>query len=103
MTGAAGLRKRLSTPGPLLTSFGGTPGAPTPVGHGLGTNILMLFSDGTKLYGIDTLATSGIGIYVIDRKTGVATATGVTVTGLPSTNDYYLDTATFSSDDGRCD
>src|SRR5215469_13134275 len=30
--GAAGLWKRLSTPGPLVTAPGGMPGAPTPVG-----------------------------------------------------------------------
>src|SRR5579864_4178319 len=30
--GAAGLRNRLSTPGPLVTAVGAIPGAPTPVG-----------------------------------------------------------------------
>ena len=79
-------------------------GAPKPIGKGLGTDILTLFSDGTKLYGIDTDATTQIGIYVIDIKTGVAIPTGVIVTGLPSTNDFYVDTAAFSlSEHERCD
>jgi hypothetical protein len=68
-------------------------GALSPVGSGLGTDILALFFDGTTLYGIDANLTSNIGIYTIDTTTGVATRVA-TVTGLPSTNDYFLDTAT---------
>jgi hypothetical protein len=78
-------------------------GAPTPIGSGLGTDALTFLSDGTRLFGIDTDLTSdmGIGIYVIDVKTGVAKRTG-TVTGLA--DGFYLDTATFSPvDDERCD
>jgi hypothetical protein len=90
--------------GPQLYTIDQFTGAPTPIGSGLGTDILTLFSDGAKLYGIDTDTTSEIGIYVIDIKTGVATPTGVIVTGLPSTNDFYLDTAIFyPSDNERCD
>jgi len=90
--------------GPQLYKIDQFTGAPTPIGSGLGTDILTLFSDGTKLFGIDTDATSQIGIYVIDPETGVAIPTGVIVTGLPSTNDFYIDTATFSHvDHERCD
>jgi hypothetical protein len=90
--------------GPQLYKIDQFTGAPTPIGSGLGTDILTLFSDGTKLFGIDTDTTSEIGIYVIDIETGVATPTGVIVTGLPSTNDFYIDTAIFSPfDHERCD
>jgi hypothetical protein len=89
--------------GPQLYVLDPHTGAPKAVGKGLGTDILTLFSDGTRLYGIDADATSDIGIYVIDRKTGVAIPTGVTVQGLPSSNDFYLDTATFADDFERCD
>ena len=92
----------VSASGPQLYTIDLSTGAPTQVGSGLGTDILTLFSNRTKLYGIDTNTTSDIGIYTIDRKTGVATPTGVTVTGLPSTNDYFIDTATFPAvDDDR--
>jgi hypothetical protein len=84
--------------GPQLFTVDQFTGAPTPIGSGLGTDILTLFSDGTKLLGIDTDTTSQIGIYVIDIKTGVAHPTGVVVTGLPSTNDFYIDTAAFITD-----
>lgn len=90
--------------GPQLYVIDQFTGAPKPIGKGLGTDILTLFSDGTKLYGIDTDASTQIGIYVIDIKTGVAIPTGVIVTGLPSTNDFYVDTAAFSpSEHERCD
>jgi len=89
--------------GPQLYVLDPHNGAPKAVGKGLGTDILTLFSDGTRLYGVDADATSNIGIYVIDRKTGVAIPTGVTVQGLPSTNDFYFDTATFADDFERCD
>lgn len=74
-------------------------GALTPVGSGLGTDILNLFSDGKTLYGIDTDFTSNdapLGIYTINTTTGLATQIS-TVTGLPG--DYYLDTSTFSAAD----
>jgi len=75
-----------------------------PIGTGLGTDILALFSDGTKLYGIATDATTQIGIYVINTKTGLAIPTGAVVTGLPSTNDFYVDTAALSTTENeRCD
>ncbi len=70
----------------------------TPVGIGLGTEILTLFSDAGTLYGIDTFDTSGIGIFSINTTTGLATQIS-TVTGLPSSNDYFLDTATASAPD----
>jgi hypothetical protein len=90
--------------GPQLYEIDPLTGAPKPIGKGLGTDILALFSDGAKLYGIDTDTTTQIGIYVIDIKTGVAHPTGVVVTGLPSTNDFYVDTAAFSpSEHERCD
>jgi hypothetical protein len=82
--------------GPQLYVIDQFTGAPKPIGKGLGTGILTLFSDGTKLYGIDTNATTQIGIYVINIKTGVAIPTGAIVTGLPSTDDFYVDTAAFS-------
>jgi hypothetical protein len=74
-------------------------GALTPVGTGLGTDILNLFSDGKTLYGIDTDFTPNdapLGIYTIDPATGVATQIS-TVTGLPG--DYFLDTSTVSTPD----
>jgi len=90
--------------GPQLYKIDQFTGAPTPIGSGLRTDILTLFSDGTELFGIDTDATSQIGIYVIDTKTGVATPTGAVVTGLPDTNDFYIDTALFSPfERERCD
>jgi hypothetical protein len=73
-------------------------GALTAVGSGLGTTILTLFSDGKTLYGIDTFDTSGLGIFSINTTTGVATQIS-TVTGLPPSNDYFLDTATSSVPD----
>jgi hypothetical protein len=85
----------IPTSGPQLYVIDQFTGAPTPIGSGLGTDVLALFSDGTKLFGIDTDTTSQIGIYVIDVDTGVATPTGIIVTGLPSTNDFYIDTAMF--------
>lgn len=72
-------------------------GALAPVGSGLGTDILNLFSNGSTLYGIDANATSGIGIYRINTTTGAATQVS-TVTGLPR-GGYYLDTATASAPD----
>jgi len=89
--------------GPQLYVLNPHTGAPKAVGKGLGTDILTLFSDGIRLYGIDADATSDIGIYVIDRNTGVAIPTGVTVKGLPSTNDFYIDTAKFADDFRQCD
>ncbi len=73
-------------------------GALTAVGTGLGTTILTMFSDGKNLYGIDTFDTSGLGIFSINTTNGVATQISI-VTGLPSSNDYFLDTATFSAPD----
>lgn len=73
------------------TSTGGL----TAIGSGLGTDILALFSNGTTLYGVDSIATSNIGIYTINTTTGVATQLS-TVTGLPSDGGYFLDTATAS-------
>jgi hypothetical protein len=81
--------------GPQLFKIDPHTGAPTAIGSGLGTDILTLCSDGKRLFGIDTNITSGIGIYVIDVQTGIATPTGVVVSGLPSTNDFYIDTAIF--------
>jgi hypothetical protein len=90
--------------GPQLYMIDQFNGAPTPIGSGLGTDVLTLFSDGTKLFGIDTDTISEIGIYVINIETGVATPTGVVVTGLPNTNDFFVDTAIFSPfDHERCD
>jgi hypothetical protein len=71
-------------------------GALTPVGSGLGSGILALFSDGTALYGIDANLTSDIGVYIIDTTTGVATRVS-TVTGLPDGNSFYVDAATVST------
>jgi hypothetical protein len=76
------------------TSTGGL----TAIGSGLGTDILSLFSDGTTLYGVDSIATSNIGIYTINATTGVATQVS-TVTGLPSGGGYFVDTATSSVPD----
>lgn len=76
------------------TSTGGL----TAIGSGLGTDILALFSDGTTLYGVDSIATSDIGIFSINTTTGVATQLS-TVTGLPSDGGYFLDTATASVPD----
>jgi hypothetical protein len=69
-------------------------GAITPIGNSLGTVILVLLSDGTTLYGIDTFSSSNIGIYTINTSTGVATRIS-TITGLAS--GYFLDAATFST------
>lgn len=90
--------------GPQLYKVDPHTGAPTAIGSGLGTDILALFSDGNRLFGIDTDTTTGIGIYVIDVRTGIATPTGVVVWGLPTTNDFYIDTAIFYPlDHGRRD
>ena len=75
-------------------------GALMPVGSGLGTDILNLFSDGKTLYGIDTDFTSSdapLGIYTINTTTGLATQIS-TIRGLPG--DYYLDTSALSAPDG---
>src|ERR1700693_3715807 len=69
-----------------------------PVGTGLGSTILTMFSDAGTLYGIDTFDTSGLGIFSINTTTGLATQIS-TVTGLPPSNDYFLDTATSSVPD----
>ena len=56
---------------------------------------MTLVTAGGQLYGIDTIELSGSGpinIYTIDTTTGVAIATGATVTGLAS--GFTLDTAT---------
>jgi hypothetical protein len=76
------------------TSTGGL----TAIGSGLGTDILALFSDGTTLYGVDSIATSGIGVFTINTTTGVASQVS-TVTGLPGSGDYFVDTATSSVPD----
>jgi hypothetical protein len=72
-------------------------GVATPVGSGLMTAFndgLTFVNAGGQLYGIDTVQAEGfnpINIYTIDTTTGVATATGATVSGLPTGN--TLDTA----------
>lgn len=81
-----------------LYTVNASTGALTVVGSGLGTDILALFSDGTTLYGVDSIATSDIGIYTINTTTGVATQVS-TVTGLPSDGGYFVDTATSSVPD----
>ncbi len=88
-----------SAPGPnsALYAVNTSTGALTPVGSGLGTDILNLFSDGRTLYGIDANTTSDIGIYTINTTTGVATQVS-TVTGLPR-GDYFLDTSADSAPD----
>ena len=66
-------------------------GSVTPIGTGQGTpvgGLLALVSAGGQLYGINENGLSGldgypISIYTINTITGVATATGVDVTGLP--------------------
>jgi hypothetical protein len=73
-------------------------GALNVIGSGLGTDILSLFSNGTTLYGVDSIATSHIGIFTINTTTGVATQVS-TVTGLPSGGGYFVDTATSSVPD----
>ncbi len=83
-------------PVPMLYTIDPTTGAPTAVGSGLGSEILTLFSDGARLYGINTVATTDIGIYIVNTRTGVAVPTGVTVTGLPRSDHFYIDTATFA-------
>ena len=62
---------------------------------------LTLVDTAGRLYGIDTVEATGSGpinIYTINTATGVATATGVTVAGLPS--GYTLDTAASIAGDG---
>ena len=81
-----------------LYTVNASTGALSAVGSGLGTDILSLFSDGTTLYGVDSIATSDIGVFRIDTTTGVATQVS-TVTGLPSSDDYFFDTATSSVPD----
>ncbi len=83
----------------VLYTVNTSTGALTPVGIGLGTDILNLFSDGKSLYGIDTDATSHIGIFTINTTTGVATQFS-TVTGLPKHGGYFVDTATSVPDTG---
>ena len=73
-------------------------GALTPVGNGLGSDILALFFDGNTLYGIDANVTSDIGVFRIDTTTGIATHVS-TVTGLPSGNTFFVDAATVSTPD----
>jgi hypothetical protein len=73
-------------------------GALTAVGSGLGSGILALFSGGNALYGIDANLTSDIGVFRIDTTTGVATQVS-TVTGLPGSNNFYVDAATVSTPD----
>ena len=73
-------------------------GALTAVGNGLGSDILALFSDGNTLYGIDANVTSDIGVFRIDTTTGVATQVS-TVTGLPASDSFFVDTATVSTPD----
>lgn len=73
-------------------------GALTPVGSGLGSDILALFSDGTSLYGIDANVTSDIGIFRIDPTTGIATQVS-TVDGLPRSNSFFVDAATVKTPD----
>src|SRR6476659_2614627 len=73
-------------------------GASTPIGSGLGSGILALFSDGTALYGIDANLTSDIGVFSIDTTTGVATRVS-TLTGLPASNSFFVDAATVATPD----
>ena len=74
-------------------------GALTPIGNGLGSGILALFSDGTALYGIDANLTSDIGVFSIDPTTGVATRVS-TLTGLPAGDTFFVDAATVTPDTG---
>jgi hypothetical protein len=79
---------------PTLYAVNPTTGALTAVGSGLNTsNPLTLATNGTVLYGIDTYAQVGVGvfpaIYTIDTTTGAATQIGM-VSGLDV--GYYLDT-----------
>lgn len=64
------------------------------VGAGLGSNALAIGTANGQLYGVDTIQAAGgnssINIYTVDTATGVATATGVHVTGLSS--GYTIDT-----------
>jgi hypothetical protein len=87
----------LSSP-PQFYSVDPLTGAATAVGTGLNTldnHPLTLVAAGGQLYGIDNGSSSGsplgIPIYTINTTTGLATLTGVDVTGLPS--GYTLDTA----------
>jgi hypothetical protein len=73
----------------------------TAIGPGLGTGTLALFSDGTKLYGVDSSVgtDTGIGVYSINTMTGLATEVS-TVTGLPGGNDvFFVDAVTSSVPD----
>jgi hypothetical protein len=80
-----------------LYQFDTSTGAATRIGSGLNTafnDTLTLVSAGGTLYGIDTIQAEGfnpINIYTIDTTTGVATANGATVNGLPT--GWTLDTA----------
>ena len=70
-------------------------GTATAIGSGLAPDPLTLVTAGGILYGIDTSTASGstsIDVYTINTITGVATDTGVSVTGL--TTGYTLDAAT---------
>ena len=73
-------------------------GALTPIGTGLGSGILALFSDGTALYGIDANLTSDIGVFSIDSTTGVATRVS-TLTGLPASDSFFVDAAAVATPD----
>ncbi len=71
----------------------------TAIGTGentLNNDPLTLVAAGGQIYGIDTASVSGselgIPIYTVDTTTGVATPTGVSVTGLH--RGFTLDTAT---------
>lgn len=64
------------------------------VGTGLGSNALAIGTANGQLYGVDTIQAAGgsspVDIYTVNTATGVATATGVHVTGLSS--GYTIDT-----------
>jgi len=86
-----------SLPGPAqIFRLDPTAGTATAVGTqlGVGYDPLALVAAGGTLYGIDAVTASGSGAIAIDlinTATGMATATGVAVTGLPE--GYTLDAA----------
>ncbi len=89
---------------PQLYQVNQITGAATAIGSGLGTvnnDSLTLVDTAGQLYGIDTSEATGSGpinIYTINTATGVATATGPTITGLPS--GLTLDAAAAIAGDG---
>lgn len=62
----------MSSTGRQLYTIDSSIGAPSAVGSGLGTEVLTRFPDETRLFGIDTNATPGVGMEEFDRKTEAA-------------------------------